>query len=137
LDDISKWVYHAPMNSIVFGQELARRRREAGLTQQQVADRMGTTQEAISRIEAGRRLPNVSFVDRYAKAIGRSIPLVFGESRSASSQERRRRVERALGKDAFNPWDRNPAPPEVESLLADGLTRERFDSQRTAGASQR
>lgn len=94
---------------------------------------MGTTQEAISRMEAGRRLPNVSFVDRYAKAIGRSIPLVFGESRSASSQERRRRVERALGKDAFNPWDRNPAPPEVESLLADGLTRERFDSQRTAG----
>lgn len=125
------------MNSIVFGQELARRRREAGLTQQQVAERMGTTQEAISRIEAGRRLPNVSVVDRYAKAIGRSFALVFGESRSASSQERRRRVERALGKDAFNPWDRNPAPPEVESLLADGLTRERFDSERTAGASQR
>ena len=124
------------MNSIVFGQELARRRREAGLTQQQVAERMGTTQEAISRIEAGRRLPNVPVVDRYAKAIGKSIALVFGESRSASPQERRWRVERTLGKDAFNPWDRNPEPPEAESLLADGLTRERFKSPRTARPSR-
>jgi transcriptional regulator with XRE-family HTH domain len=124
------------MNSIVFGQELARRRREAGLTQQQVAERMGTTQEAISRIEAGRRLPNVSVVDRYAKAIGKTIALVFGESRSASLQERRWRVERTLGKDAFNPWDRNPEPPEAESLLADGLTRERFKSSRAARPSR-
>jgi transcriptional regulator with XRE-family HTH domain len=126
------------MNGIILGQELARSRREAGLTQAEVAARMGTTQAAISRIEAGRRLPNVSVVDRYAQAIGRPIAVVFGASRApATSQERRRRVESALGKDAFNPWDRNPAPPEVESLLADGLTRERFESQRTAGASQR
>jgi transcriptional regulator with XRE-family HTH domain len=121
------------MNAIILGQGLARRRREAGLTQEQVAARMGTTQEAISRIEAGRRLPNVAIVDRYAQAIGKPIILVFGELRApVTSQERRKRVERALGKDAFNPWDRNPAPPEVESLLADGLTRERFESRRTA-----
>ena len=49
-------------------------RVEAGLTQAEVATRLGVTQPAIARLESGR---NISFrsVARYASAIGRPITL--------------------------------------------------------------
>lgn len=116
------------MNAIILGRELARKRREAGLSQAQVAARMGTTQGAVSRIETGRVVPGVDVVDRYARAVGSVVPIYFGASDVPAPQERRRRVERVLGADPFNPWDRDPTPAEERSLLADGLTRERFES---------
>lgn len=45
-------------------EQLAARRRELGLTQQQVADRLGLHKQFISRVELGeRRLDLVEFVD--------------------------------------------------------------------------
>lgn len=117
------------MTTLTVVRELARRRREAGLSQVEVAARMRTSQGAVSRIESGRVIPTLEVVDRFARAIGTPVSIVFGLPDVApTSEERRRRVERALGKDPFNPWDRNPTPAEQRSLLADGLTRERFQS---------
>jgi len=117
------------MKPIVLGRELARKRREAGLSQAEVAARMGTSQGAVSRIESGRALPSLVVLDRFARAIGRPVEIVVGQPEApASREERRRRVERVLGANAFDPWERDPAPAEVRSLLADGLTRERFES---------
>jgi len=99
---------------------------------------MGTTQAAISKIESGRVLPSFLVVDRFARALGTSMEIVFGaDPMPATREERRRRVERVLGRDAFNPWDRDPTPVEAESLLADGLTRERFESQRVTSSRRR
>jgi transcriptional regulator with XRE-family HTH domain len=42
----------------------------AGLTQQQVAERMGTTQSTIARMESGKRPPSLRTVQRYAQALG-------------------------------------------------------------------
>jgi transcriptional regulator with XRE-family HTH domain len=114
------------MKTILVGRELAKRRREAGLSQAQVAARMGTTQGAVSRIETGRVVPGIDVVDRYARAVGTVLPVYFGASDAPSPEERRQRVVRVLGSDPFNPWDRDPTPAEERSLLADGLTRERF-----------
>ena len=117
------------MRPIELGRGLARKRREAGLSQAEVAARMGTSQGAVSRIESGRALPSLVVLDRFARAIGRSIEIIVGQPEApASREERRRRVEGVLGADAFDPWERDPAPAEVRSLWADGLTRERFQS---------
>lgn len=48
-------------------------RAKAGLTQAEVAKRMGTTQSVVARIESGRAAPNLKTLDRYARAVGRRI----------------------------------------------------------------
>jgi len=45
-------------------------RVKAGLTQAQVAKRMGTTQSVIARLESGRSLPSIKTLYRYAEATG-------------------------------------------------------------------
>jgi ribosome-binding protein aMBF1 (putative translation factor) len=52
---------------------LAERRQAAGLSQTEVAARMGTSQSAVARLEAG--LPDVraSTLERYAAAVGGQI----------------------------------------------------------------
>ena len=54
----------------VAGQMLKARSR-AGLTQDAVAQRMGTTKSAISRLEAaGKHAPSLATLKRYASAVG-------------------------------------------------------------------
>ncbi|MBF0294004.1 MAG: helix-turn-helix transcriptional regulator [Magnetococcales bacterium] len=54
-------------------------RKAAGLTQQQIAQRMGTTASAISRLESslgnGRTSPSLATLRRYADAIGCKLEL--------------------------------------------------------------
>lgn len=50
--------------------ELIAARMRAGLTQHQMAERMGTTQSAIARLEGGQRTPSMNTVQRYAEAAG-------------------------------------------------------------------
>ena len=49
---------------------LAEARRKAGLTQAELAARMGTSQAAVARIESGRGAPKWSTIERYARAVG-------------------------------------------------------------------
>jgi transcriptional regulator with XRE-family HTH domain len=50
--------------------ELAEQRRAAGLSQTEVAARMGTSQSSVARLEAGLADVRVSTLERYAAAIG-------------------------------------------------------------------
>ena len=50
--------------------ELIAARVKAGLTQAEVAARMGTTQSVIARMESGRTLPSLRTLSRYAHAVG-------------------------------------------------------------------
>ena len=50
---------------------LADARHAAGLTQADVAKRMGTSQAAVARLEAGRVKPTWATIERYANAVGR------------------------------------------------------------------
>jgi ribosome-binding protein aMBF1 (putative translation factor) len=45
------------------------RRAELGLTQEQVAERMGTSHSAISRIESGQHRTSVATLERLAQAL--------------------------------------------------------------------
>jgi transcriptional regulator with XRE-family HTH domain len=64
----------AALQTDVAGQ-LFRRREECGLTEQQVADAMGSTQEKVSDFERGETNATYDYVARYAAAVG-MIPKV-------------------------------------------------------------
>jgi predicted transcriptional regulator len=53
--------------------ELVARRRTAGLSQGEVAERMGTSQPAVARLEAGQVDARMSTLQRYADAIGAQL----------------------------------------------------------------
>ena len=51
--------------------QMLRARSRAGLTQDAVAEKMGTTKSAISRLEsAGKHAPSLATLKRYAQAVG-------------------------------------------------------------------
>ena len=53
------------------GSDLIREsRRRAGLTQRQLADRVGTTQSALARVESGRTEPSFERVVEIVRACG-------------------------------------------------------------------
>jgi transcriptional regulator with XRE-family HTH domain len=126
------------MNTIALGRQISRWRLAAGLTQEQLALRVGTKQSVISRVETGRSVPSIPFLERCATATGqKELTLQFGESgQGATREERRRRVATVLKGYVFDPWDRDPAPAEARTLIADGLTRERFQGSRASRAGQ-
>ena len=53
--------------------QLIAARSRAGLSQAEVARRMGTTQSTVARLESGYRLPAMSSLQRYADAIGHKL----------------------------------------------------------------
>ena len=59
---------------------LIRARSNAGLTQQQLADRMGTKQEVVARWEGGKVLPSTRTLARLAKATGTTLQISFAPS---------------------------------------------------------
>jgi predicted transcriptional regulator len=55
--------------------ELAGARRTAGLSQTEVAARMGTSQSVVARLETGDIDARLSTLQRYAAAVGRELEL--------------------------------------------------------------
>jgi ribosome-binding protein aMBF1 (putative translation factor) len=53
--------------------ELAEQRQAAGLSQTEVAARMGTSQSAVARLESGTTDVRASTLERYAAAVGGQI----------------------------------------------------------------
>jgi len=51
--------------------EMLAARSRSGLTQEAVAERMGTTKSAVSRLEgAGKHAPSLTTLKKYAQAVG-------------------------------------------------------------------
>jgi transcriptional regulator with XRE-family HTH domain len=53
--------------------ELVTLRQAAGLSQTEVAARMGTSQSAVARLESGQGDLRLSSLERYANALGRTL----------------------------------------------------------------
>lgn len=56
---------------------LIKARVKAGLTQEQLAERMDTTQSVIARLESGRNRPSTSTLQRLATATGTRLKISF------------------------------------------------------------
>jgi DNA-binding XRE family transcriptional regulator len=75
--------------------EMLSARAKSGLTQEAVAELMGTTKSAISRLEsAGKHAPSITTLKRYAQAVGcrlqvKLVPKSSTTSRSTGSAKKR------------------------------------------------
>lgn len=65
--------YEERFETFKLGVLLKQAREEAGLTQQQVAERLHTTKSVISRMENHAKDIRLSTLEKFAKAIGRDI----------------------------------------------------------------
>jgi ribosome-binding protein aMBF1 (putative translation factor) len=62
-------------------QALIEARSRAGLTQEEVARRMKTTQAVIARLESGGSRPSTRTLERFAKATGNRLRISFEPER--------------------------------------------------------
>jgi transcriptional regulator with XRE-family HTH domain len=75
--------------------EFLRARSEQGLTQAEVAERIGTTQSAVARMESGRgkHSPSLATLSKYAQALGCKLEVRLVRERAGTrdltSQPRR------------------------------------------------
>lgn len=67
------------LKPISFGQRLRQIRKELGETQDEFAARIGTSKQVLSRYESGQRIPKISLVESYAKALHVSVDYLMGE----------------------------------------------------------
>lgn len=87
--------YEEPEEEYALVRELLNARSRAGLTQEAVAERMGTTKSAVSRLEAaGRHSPSVTTLKKYAQAVGceieiRLVPAPRPTTRSTRTDRKR------------------------------------------------
>lgn len=86
VDDLhKKWMrnpkyrreYEALEEEFSLAAALIEARARAGLTQQQVAQRMKTTQAVIARLEGGGSMPSTRTLEKYAKATGTRLKISF------------------------------------------------------------
>lgn len=67
-----------------FRELVYRLRTEAGLTQAVLAERMGTTQSAIARMEGGGARPTLDTLEKLAAAVGADLVVGVGENLSVN-----------------------------------------------------
>ena len=68
------------MNAILTGQFISRVRMEKGMTQKELAQKVGVTDKAVSKWETGRGIPDISSLDALCNALDVSVnELLSGE----------------------------------------------------------
>ena len=77
--------YDALEGEFALASALIRARADAGLTQEQLAERMGTKQEVIARWEGGRVMPSTRTLARLAKATGTTLQISFAPARAKAA----------------------------------------------------
>ncbi|HUB49230.1 MAG TPA: helix-turn-helix transcriptional regulator [Acetobacteraceae bacterium] len=80
--------YDALDEEFALAAALIRARAEAGLTQEQLAERMGTKQEVVARWEGGKVLPSTRTLMRLAKATGTTLRISFTRAHAGATPKR-------------------------------------------------
>jgi transcriptional regulator with XRE-family HTH domain len=82
LTDEARVAYEDEARISAFRAMVYRLRVEAGLTQAELAARMGTTQSAIARMEGGGTRPTLATLEKLAAAVGAELVVGVGENLS-------------------------------------------------------
>lgn len=89
--------YEALEVEYALAHEMLAARARAGLTQEAVASRMGTTKSAISRLEsAGKHAPSVASLKKYAAAVGCTLKIELVPSSANRQRVPNKTVNRTL-----------------------------------------
>jgi transcriptional regulator with XRE-family HTH domain len=83
--------YDALEEEFAIASVLIEARTRANLSQHQLAERMGTSQSTIARLESGASRPNLSTLERIAKATGTRVRITL----EPTEKPRNRRQGRA------------------------------------------
>lgn len=76
------------MDNVKTGKFIAECRREMGLTQQQLADKLNLSNKTISKWESGAGSPDISNLAEVAKVLGITVDeLLNGERKTAEPEE--------------------------------------------------
>ncbi len=62
---------------MTIGEKIKKNRQEAGLTQKQLGEALGVSQQQIAQYESGKRTPKVDTLVRIARALNTSIVSLF------------------------------------------------------------
>jgi transcriptional regulator with XRE-family HTH domain len=85
-----KAAYAAQAEEFALLEELLRARQRAGLTQAEVAQRMGTKPPAVARLEAGggarQHSPSLATLRKYAEAVGCRLEIRLRAAKAASKR---------------------------------------------------
>ena len=89
------------MDNVQFGAFIAQLRKEQGLTQKELADRLSVTDKAVSKWETGKGFPDLKLLEPLARALGVSlVELMQGkrqETDTFTTAEADAAVSQALG----------------------------------------
>ena len=80
--------YEALDEEFAMNRALIDARVQAGLTQEQLAEKMETSQSTIARLEGGRAMPSGRTLARYAKATGTKLRISFERPKTAALRRR-------------------------------------------------
>ena len=69
--------YDALAEEFALADALVKARSDADMTQEDVAQKMGTTQAVIARLESGRTMPSTRTLKRFAEATGTRLRICF------------------------------------------------------------
>ena len=82
VSDAGRAAYEDEARISAFRGLVYRLRAEAGLTQSELAERMGTTQSAVARMEGGGARPTLETLEKLAAAVGAELVVGVGENLS-------------------------------------------------------
>ncbi len=66
------------IDTINLGRKIACARKRSGLTQNDLASRVGVTAQAVSKWERGNACPDIAILDEIADALGISLSELLG-----------------------------------------------------------
>ena len=83
-----KAAYDAAEQEFAFLDQVLKARAESGLTQAEIARRIGTTQSAIARLESAesKHSPSIATLQKYAKAMGYTVQLKLVKERRLTTR---------------------------------------------------
>ncbi len=80
--------YDALAAEFELARALIEARAQAGLTQEQLAKAMDTSQSAVARMESGKVMPSGRTLERFAKATGTRLHISFEPEKPAPAHRR-------------------------------------------------
>lgn len=104
------------MRNTSIAENIAAGRRELGITQAALAERVGVTKAAVSKWELGQSLPDVAMLPRLASQLGVTLDELIGYGQELSDEEVSAIVREATG---LSLTDRDAAVARCERELRD------------------
>lgn len=106
------------MRNTSIAENIAAGRRELGITQAALAERVGVTKAAVSKWELGQSLPDVAMLPRLASQLGVTLDELIGYGQELSDEEVSTIVREATG--SPRPTATPPSPAASGSCATTG-----------------